>query len=517
MGTVVKLKDEKRKGRAKGGGGGAPPKSELDKKIAELNKQFAVVLVGDKALILREYMTPRRRDVIGFLTVAALRTYMERYQWYDANLDREVGLADLWLRHADRRTYDGIDFAPDNDIPENWYNLWRGFAVEAAAPYDDWRQHARHFPTFYDHMLTNVARGDAHLARWIWGWFASLIQHPTERIGTALVLRGKQGVGKTKPGEVIGSLLGAHWALVDSPKLLTGDFNAHMMSCLLLQADEGFWAGDKGAEGRLKSLITSPVHYIEKKGVDAEAMRNLVRLLVTSNSDWVVPAGFEERRFACADVGEGRIQDKVYFARIDQEMNEGGREHLLAYLQRFDLSKVDVRTIPQTEALFEQKVATMSELQSWWMDRLREGRLLAQHGDWKDMVLVDPLYRSYVDTADRIGKARRLSKEQFGMALRKMVPKDGIRATKMWVNEFGPDGETIHNSDGSAAKKRQPAYKMAGLDPCRAHFSQLLGWRDINWDGEGEAEKGAAAPELPLSGRGQGERDGFGLGEDWES
>ena len=57
-----------------------------------------------------------------------------------------------------------------------------------------------------------------------------------------------------------------------------------------------------------------------------------MRLLVTGNADWQVPAGFEERRFAVLDVGDAHQQDHAYFAAIDAEMNAGGREALLFHL-----------------------------------------------------------------------------------------------------------------------------------------------------------------------------------------
>ena len=64
--------------------------------------------------------------------------------------------------------------------------------------------------------------------------------------------------------KVIGSLFPRHYFLVDDPRYVTGQFNAHMATCLLLQADEAVWAGDKSAEGRLKGLITSPIQQIER-------------------------------------------------------------------------------------------------------------------------------------------------------------------------------------------------------------------------------------------------------------
>ncbi len=56
---------------------------------------------------------------------------------------------------------------------------------------------------------------------------------------------------------MLGSLFAPHYFPVDDSRYLTGNFNAHMASCLLLQADEAMWAGDKEAEGRLKGLLTS--------------------------------------------------------------------------------------------------------------------------------------------------------------------------------------------------------------------------------------------------------------------
>jgi Family of unknown function (DUF5906) len=91
---------------------------------------------------------------------------------------------------------------------------------------------------------------------------------------------------------------------VADPRYITGRFNARMISLLLLHADEAFWAGDKQAEGKLKDLVTGDWHPIEFKGVDPIPIRNYVRLLVTGNPDWLVPAAMEERRIAVLDVGD---------------------------------------------------------------------------------------------------------------------------------------------------------------------------------------------------------------------
>ncbi|QBR71292.1 hypothetical protein CU048_08355 [Beijerinckiaceae bacterium] len=106
-----------------------------------------------------------------------------------------------------------------------------------------------------------------------------------------------------------------------------------MASCLLLQVDEGFWA----AEGRLKGLITAPRQMIEAKSVDPIHLANFVRVIFTSNEDWVVPAALDERRFCFLDVAPHVAQNHAYSAERNAEMNTGGRQALLADLLASDL------------------------------------------------------------------------------------------------------------------------------------------------------------------------------------
>lgn len=464
--------------------------------IERLNSEWAFVLLGGEAMVLREVQDFRDRPAVEFDSIGAFRMLYESERFLDGETDRISGLGALWLKHPERRTYHGVVLAPDG-APDRYYNMWRGFAVQPAPFCSDVRDHVRHFRTFYDHVLRNVCHGNADHARWLWGWAADMYQHPTVKNQVAVVLRGKKGSGKSKVSEVFGSLLGVHAVMVDNPVHLTGQFTGHLSNALLLQVEEGFWAGDPVAEGRLKSLITSNIQMLERKGIDATPIVNLIRPLITSNAAWVVPATFDERRFAVFDVGDDNRKDFDFFKQIDAELDGGGREHLLAYLLRFDLSSVNTREAPNTQALFEQKIATMSELEAWWMERLREGRLLPQHTDWKHEVGTDALFRCFRAYAELLrSKSRLPSKEQFGIALRKLMPDGFTPNQKVWVAVLGPDGETQHNVDGSVSRKRVNGYKIPDLRECRAHFEQMAHWT-IDWGDESPPEKPAPTAGPP--------------------
>jgi hypothetical protein len=425
--------------------------------IEEINRNHALVLIGDRALVLREHLDETRRQAISFMSPDTMRVWKANEKFH--NGDRPQGIGSIWLEHPARRQYEGLHFAPGEDRA-GWFNLWRGFDVE---PRKGDPQKA--FPTFLDHLRCNIAGCREDHFQWIVGWFAHMMQRPGERLGTALVLRGREGTGKTKVGEVFGSLISRHYLQVDSPRYIVGQFNSHLSNCLLLQADEGFWAGDRQAEGVLKSLITSSRQMIERKGIDPVSLRNLVRLLVTSNEDWVVPAGLEARRFAVFEVGDLAMQNAAYFAEIDREMAEGGREVLLGWLLDYDLTNVDLRKVPSTEALTEQKLMTIKPEVAWWRSRLLEGTPTAQHAKWEGIVPTKLLYGSYVAFAETLGVSRKLTDEQLGIKLRKLVPGsvDRVRRTV-----------TVTDDQGTEFTRRAWCFTLPPLAECRRHFDQLI-------------------------------------------
>ena len=160
---------------------------------------------------------------------------------------------------------------------------------------------------------------------------------------------------------------------------------------------------DKKAEGKLKDLVTGKTHPIEFKGKEAFWINNYVRLFVTGNPDWVVPAGFEERRFATLDAGDERQQDYAYFAAIDAEMDAGGREALLHHLlHEVDCSQINLRQIPHTTALIEQKLKTASVEQGWWLDILRNGALPGDT-EGKGRAPSAVLFNHYVENTRKTG------------------------------------------------------------------------------------------------------------------
>lgn len=421
-------------GGGEAGDGDEPPEPprHMGYDLAKMNEDFALVLMGSKAVVYREQKDAPIEDQQRVLTLEAFRAwFLNRYTEFKVPGQKAYKIttwATAWLQNRKRRSYAGIEFHPlgpneSTGGTPGYLNLWSGLSVTAKRDPEKWK-------TLRQHLLENVCAEDAKLYAWVFGFFAHMVQKPRERLGVALVMRGRMGTGKSIVGEIMGSLCPRHYFLVDDPRYVTGNFNAHMASCLLLQADEAVWAGDKTAEGRLRGLITSPIQQVESKGVDPIRLKNYVRLVMTSNEDWVVPAGKDERRYCVLDVKPGKAQNHVFFRQLWTEIENGGREALLADLQAFDLTSVDLRVVPKTEALLEQKLRSLNSVEIWWFGRLVEGRPTRKAGKWPGLIAKEMLLDDYIEVSERTGIKRKSSATEFGMAMHKLLP--GVMTRRGW-------------------------------------------------------------------------------------
>ena len=430
--------------------------------IDELNQKHAVIMIGGKCAVLNETFdyTFNRPDITFSSPADFKNFYANRFVKIVCNdgIERDKPLGASWFNHPGRRQYDGITFSPLKETPGQ-YNLWRGFAVEPKKG---------ECSLYLEHIRSTIAGGDAEIFTYIIAWMADAVQHPDKRPGTSIVLRGKQGTGKGVAISEFGKLFGHHFIQIHHTKHLVGNFNAHLKDVLLVFADEAFWAGDKSSEGVLKAMVTEEYMQIEPKGRDSFRIKNYIRLMIASNNDWVVPAGLEERRFFIQDVGENHIQDREYFHKIIDQMNNGGREALLYYLQHYDLSGVDLGKFPMTMALYETKVHSMTPLQKFWFAKLESGALLNSDSEWSvKPISVEQFRQEYYKFCDEIGHKYKEDEAQIGLGLRNLMPLSFVK-----IRPRGGDGV------------RYQAYLFPPLEECRLFWEKIMKI-NIKWSKEG--------------------------------
>ncbi len=425
----------------------ASPKS--GNPLIELNKRYSVIGdIGGKCLVLS--FVPGKADRnLKVPSFQSFKSFAERF----GNRYVKVGkgeaaeskpLGAYWLKWPGRESYEGIDLVPNGPrVLENGaLNLWGGFGATAAL--GDWS-------LMRQHICEVLAAGDPEAAQYIIKFAAWAVQHPGERAEVALVFRGGKGSGKGTFANALVRIFGQHGLQVFNSKHLVGAFNGHLRNCLLLFADEAFWAGDRQGESTLKGMLTERVLVIEQKGIDAVLWENRLHVIMAANADWVVPASHDERRFAMFNVSDARVGDEAYFTDLHEELNGPGLGAMLFDLLRVDLGGWHPRRIIKTEALRAQKEQSLKPLDEWWEGLLQEGKI---YGAAEPGVCPAAVVLGYA--RESVPRLRDLSANALGRFLR----------------DRGSDG--FHRNTGSF-------YRFKPLNECRALWEAKFGkwaWRN---------------------------------------
>ncbi|TPO01475.1 primase-helicase family protein [Mesorhizobium sp. B1-1-5] len=343
----------------------------LEAGIKALNKEVAMVERGTDVMIVQ-----KREEEDGWKSIRAARTVFA--PWKVGKGDDMTPLFPLWEESHLRDYRTEVVFNPyrhgDADpTPQEHYNLYKGLAVDPVA--GDWMSLQRH-------LFHVVCNGDTRLFRFMMGWAADLFQNPTIKPGTALVLHGLKGTGKTLPFVPLQQILGLrHSVKVNNRKHLTGNFNEHMAGKLLVVAEESFWGGDKEADSSLKDQITSDTVLLEKKFADAVPVRDYRRFIILSNASSVVRATPDERRYAATTVSDARIGDTEYFDALVADIY-GGKvaPAMLHDLLNLNISDIDLRRPPKTAALVGQIINALPADERWIRGVLLSGSFTGTDG-----------------------------------------------------------------------------------------------------------------------------------------
>jgi 5S rRNA maturation endonuclease (ribonuclease M5) len=439
----------------------------LEEKMREMNDKHAVIMVGGDCCVLNEIRDPidwrptfslsRRSDLKNFYSNNKILISQE-----DSDKAKEKSIADVWFEHPERRTYSGIVFNPSQQDVPGYYNTFRGLAVEPKKGRWNYLQ---------DHIYEVWAKNNVELAEYIFKWMAYKLQHLGERrCDVALALRGERGAGKGIGVQLYGNLFFPHFVHVSNQAHVTGRFNSILKDALFVYLDEAFWAGDKQAEGILKALITENIIVIELKGKDVFRVKKHADFILASNNSWVVPAGLKERRFCVLDVSSKKIGDKVWFERIIEQMNNGGKEAMLyALLKEWDVSNFDPRDFPRTEALADQIIASMDSVQKFWFTALQDGEITIRNdtfsrcyefGEW---VVTKDLHKAYETFCKGIKERHPVISKVLIKNLKKLCPD--MRHSKRTVE----------------GKGRKEGYTFPDLARCRELLDEAIGF-GLRWD-----------------------------------
>lgn len=199
--------------------------------------------------------------------------------------------ADMFITSKQSLTLDGHTFDPSkgqlcpNEMGQGTYlNHWHGFHIEPwAMPVE-----RKTVQRFVRHVEEIICSNDPEVMEWVWQWLGSIVSSPGTKSGTALVLVGIPGCGKSSLGsKIFDPIIGfRHMTTTNSISSMVTGFNSGFQAKVFIQCDEAAGGGTGLLEAnQLKAFITDKTYGFTAKGKDTNTMPNAARVLFTANDE----------------------------------------------------------------------------------------------------------------------------------------------------------------------------------------------------------------------------------------
>jgi hypothetical protein len=419
----VKVKQVKPGAKKKGNNQSKTKPFKEKDDITRLNKVHAVLPIGGKTRVvtfgeMEEF--PGRETIIMTQTMGDFASLQNKYlhEYSDKNGKlQSVPMGTYWLNSKDRRQYDGgMAFMPqhDEEVIRERLNLWRGYGVKLIKPKH--KSAAAGCNLFLDFMRDVICSGNEEHFDYLLKREAFILQNRI-RCEVALGLNTEEeGCGKGFYEKNIGHLLGYHYMQITNPKHIVGAFNPHLETLLRMTADEALFVGNHEHRNMLFNLVTESKLTIEPKGCGVYRADNYLNISVLSNAKHFLPISGTARRFFLPTVSPHRRGDHAYFKKIQDQLDNGGFEALLYYFLNVDLTDFNVRLVPQTEGLMEQRDQSLLPLDAWWVELLESGTLEGSDPDAPHRAVSNSYMREEVDFPS-FGPSRTIRVKQNGLYL----------------------------------------------------------------------------------------------------
>ena len=256
-------------------------------------------------------------------------------------------------------------------------------------------------------------------------FFASMYQHPEIKLKWMLTLIGDKGLGKNKVEEILGQqlLYTENYMRAGNKDHLFNKFNAIFETNLLTVEQEIIWDGDQKHDSILKEWTTEGTRTIERKGIDPYTVQNRSQILMTSNSDWVVPtSGKKERRYAVLRIKDIRYTPEDWTRLYAWAKDNKGA--IMHYLMNFPLDKNYHIQAPYTPELENQLRHSLNSVELYIFNGISNGYFgvpKKHNHDIGEVYVSDQgiipakkIYDSYIQSTK---SKESITKEEFGRNL----------------------------------------------------------------------------------------------------
>lgn len=225
---------------------------------------------------------------------------------------------------------DQVGFDPSCKDPEVLLNTWKGWPMKPAAGKCD---------VLLDLIayLCGKEQSGSEVYEWLLSWMAWPLQHPGAKMGSAVIMHGPQGTGKTTVFKVMCQIYGQYGLVVDQDAI-EDKFNSDWgENRLFILAEEivsrmEMWH----VKNKLKNLVTGDTIRINPKGLVAYNQKNHLNIVYLSNENQPLPLENDDRRHLV--IYTPPALSEQFYDELNAELDNGGVEAFYDFLLRRDLS-----------------------------------------------------------------------------------------------------------------------------------------------------------------------------------
>lgn len=265
----------------------------------------------------------------------------------------------MWLGSEKRRAVNLQDVVFEPGVPESpgTLNLFRSLGVEPAEGSCQKLLGLLYF----------LCNEDDKVFDWVLKWTAFPLQHLGAKMQTAVVMSGKEGVGKNLFYGVIRDIYGAHGGVI-TQRQLESDFMGWLSAKLFIIANEVVSRAEmRHHVGFLRNLITEPELWINRKNKDERLEANHCNIVFFSNELQPLQISPDDRRYMV--IKTPPPESPEYYTAVRDEIATGGAGALLQYLLDLDLGDFTPHTKPiETSAKRDLIELGMNAPQLLWRD-----------------------------------------------------------------------------------------------------------------------------------------------------
>lgn len=388
--------------------------------------------------------------------------YMNLYEnkyYYTIGKDRKtkqeklckVPFIDKWLKDENIKTYDRLDFYPDNSkCPDDVCNLFSGFEINKQPHNYKYDEHK--IKIILDHIKILSGSNDNNYDYFL-KWIAQIFQKPSELSRVAIVLFSKQGVGKGLLIQFLSNILGSKYVYssADASDLL-GKNAEGLRNRLLVNLDEASGKDTFIQSNKIKSLITEPKITYHKKFFQPIQINNFSRFIFTTNNDTAVKIELSDRRFAVFESDNKYRSDPVYFEPLIKAIKSKEVQYMFyQYIMNLDIHDYNFETNrPKTKIYNEMKRINISKPILFIISLANNDKLKEQYQAKKlfneyQHFLYDSGYTEYKTNITKFGRA--LNKIKKGISKGKINGRVRINIDKPRLLQYLEENYGYNETD----------------------------------------------------------------------